>query len=71
MLTLTLVGLAADSPLAGGSGAGTVRRFTYVALMGIGAVAGALLLRTDVAVPLAVATGLALLTREVYLRNAL
>ncbi len=71
VLTMTLVGLAADSPLTGATGQGTLRRSTYVVVMGVGALAGALLLRTDVVVPLAVAAGLALLTREAYLRIAL
>jgi uncharacterized membrane protein YoaK (UPF0700 family) len=71
VLTLTLVDLAANSPLAGGSGLGSVRRLTYLVVMGAGAVAGALLLRTDVVVPLAVAAALAVLTREAYRRAAL
>lgn len=70
VLTMTLVDLAANSPFAGGSGAGSVRRLTYVAVMGVGAVAGALLLRTDVVVPLVVASALAMLTREAYRRAA-
>jgi uncharacterized membrane protein YoaK (UPF0700 family) len=68
VLTMTAIGLAADSPLAGGSGLGSLRRASAVVLMGAGAVAGALLLRTDVALPLGVATGLALVTREGFRR---
>jgi uncharacterized membrane protein YoaK (UPF0700 family) len=66
VLTMTLVGLAADSPPAGGSGDGSLRRMSAVFLMGLGAVAGALLLRHDVALPLGVAAALALLTRQAY-----
>ncbi len=64
VLTMTLVGLSADSPPAGGSGLGSLRRFSAVLLMGAGALAGALLLRKDVALPLAIAAALALLTRQ-------
>jgi uncharacterized membrane protein YoaK (UPF0700 family) len=41
VLTLTLTGLAADSPLAGGDGSGSVRRISAVAAMLAGALAGA------------------------------
>ena len=66
VLTMLLVDLASDSQLAGGSGLGTLRRSSAVAVMGAGALAGALLLRFDVALPLAIAAGLALLVREAY-----
>lgn len=66
VLTMTLVGFSSESPLAGGSGLGSLRRSSAVLLMGAGAVAGALMLRHDVAIPLAVAAGLALLTRESF-----
>jgi uncharacterized membrane protein YoaK (UPF0700 family) len=66
VLTMLLVDLASQSPLAGGSGLGTLRRTSAVVLMGAGALAGALLLRVDVALPLAVAAALALATREAY-----
>src|SRR5579862_8617067 len=52
VLTMTLTGLAADSPLTGGSGAGTRRRVAAVVAMLVGAVAGALLLKTSLALPL-------------------
>ncbi|HLX31571.1 MAG TPA: YoaK family protein [Gaiellaceae bacterium] len=68
VLTMTVIGLAADSPLAGGSGLGSLRRVSAVVLMGAGAITGALLLRHDVALPLAVAAGLALVTRECFRR---
>jgi uncharacterized membrane protein YoaK (UPF0700 family) len=48
VLTLTLTGLAADSSLAGGANPRWVRRLTSVALMLLGALAGALLLTLDV-----------------------
>jgi uncharacterized membrane protein YoaK (UPF0700 family) len=44
VLTLTLTGIAADSQLAGGSGANTGRRLLSVAAMLLGATVGALLL---------------------------
>ena len=51
VLTLTLTGLAADSWLAGGHSPRAGRRVTAVGLMAAGALAGALLLRVDVALP--------------------
>jgi hypothetical protein len=66
VLTMLLVDLASESPFAGGSGLGTLRRSSAVVLMGAGALAGALLLRHDIAIPLAIAAGLALFVREAY-----
>ena len=51
VLTLTLTGLAADSRLAGGHNPRAGRRLAAVGLMAAGALAGALLLRVDVALP--------------------
>jgi uncharacterized membrane protein YoaK (UPF0700 family) len=68
VLTMTLTGLAADSPLAGHDGAGTLRRGGAVVAMFAGAVAGALLLRTSLTVPLAAAALLALATWILYAR---
>ena len=51
VLTLTLTGLAADSWLAGGRSPRTGRRVAAVGLMAAGALAGALLLRVDVSLP--------------------
>jgi uncharacterized membrane protein YoaK (UPF0700 family) len=51
VLTLTLTGLAADSWLAGGRSPRTGHRVAAVGLMAAGALAGALLLRVDVALP--------------------
>jgi uncharacterized membrane protein YoaK (UPF0700 family) len=66
VLTMTLVGFSSESPLAAGSGLGSLRRSSAVVLMGAGALAGALLLRADLVLPLAVAAGLALATREIF-----
>jgi uncharacterized membrane protein YoaK (UPF0700 family) len=55
VLTLTLTGLAADSWLAGGHHPRAGRRVAAVGLMAAGALAGALLLRVDVALPLVAA----------------
>jgi uncharacterized membrane protein YoaK (UPF0700 family) len=56
VLTLTITGLAADSTLAGGTNPNWGRRVSSVAALFIGAVAGALLIKTfGLAVPLAVA----------------
>jgi uncharacterized membrane protein YoaK (UPF0700 family) len=70
VLTMTLTGLAADSPLVGGSGAGSVRRTAAVLAMLAGALCGASLLRASLALPLAAAAGLALATLLVYLPAA-
>ena len=66
VLTMTLTGLAADSPLFGGSGAGSVRRTSAVAAMLAGAVIGALLLKTSLTLVLAVAAVLAGATLAAY-----
>lgn len=68
VLTLTLTGLAADSRLAGGSGKGTTRRISAFAAMLAGAVAGALLLRTSITLPLGAAAALALVAGLAYVR---
>jgi uncharacterized membrane protein YoaK (UPF0700 family) len=51
VLTMTLTGLAADSWFAGGRSPRAGRRVAAVGLMAAGALAGALLLRVDVALP--------------------
>jgi len=59
VLTMTLTGVAADSPLAGGHGSKLGRRALSVAAMLLGALIGGLLvLKVDNAAPLALATGL-------------
>lgn len=70
VLTMTLTGLAADSPVAGGKGEGSARKVAAVVAMLTGAVAGALLLKTSLALPLAAAAGLALVTWMVYVPAA-
>jgi uncharacterized membrane protein YoaK (UPF0700 family) len=70
VLTMTLTALAAESPLAGGSGAGSLRRTTAVVSMFAGALAGALLLKTSLVLPLAAASGLALATWLLYVPAA-
>jgi uncharacterized membrane protein YoaK (UPF0700 family) len=70
VLTMTLTGLAAESRLAGGSGKGSTRRLAAVISMLVGAVVGALLLKTSDFLPLAVAAGLALATWLVYVPAA-
>ena len=66
VLTLTLTGLAAESRPAGGTGAGTTRRTLAVTAMLTGAIAGALLLKTAIALPLAAAAGAALIIWVAY-----
>jgi hypothetical protein len=70
VLTMTLTALAAESPVAGGSGAGSVRRIAAVLAMLIGAISGALLLKTDIWLPLVLAAALALVTWLVYVPAA-
>ncbi len=68
VLTLTLTGLAADSRLVGGSGKGTTRRTAAVLTMLAGAIAGALMLKATLALPLACAAGLAAVAAVAYAR---
>jgi uncharacterized membrane protein YoaK (UPF0700 family) len=70
VLTMTLTGLAADARPAGGSGKGSIRRVAAVGAMLIGAIAGALLLEESLALPLAAAAALALVTWLVYVPAA-
>jgi uncharacterized membrane protein YoaK (UPF0700 family) len=59
VLTMTLTGLAADSALFGGDGRGSNRRVLAVAAMLLGALTGALELKTGIWLPLVTATALA------------
>jgi uncharacterized membrane protein YoaK (UPF0700 family) len=59
VLTMTLTGLAADSVLTGGTGAGSLRRSSAILAMLAGAVSGALMLRTGLILPLGFAAALA------------
>ena len=70
VLTMTLTALAADSPVTGGSGQGSVRRIAAVLAMFTGALVGALLLTTSLTLPLVAAAGLALITWLVYIPAA-
>jgi uncharacterized membrane protein YoaK (UPF0700 family) len=71
VLTMTLSGLASASPLAGGSGSGSLRRLAAVLAMLSGAVAGALLLKTRLFIPLVLAAALALVTWLIYVPAAI
>jgi uncharacterized membrane protein YoaK (UPF0700 family) len=70
VLTGTLTALAADSPLTGGTGRGLTRRAATIVAMLAGAIAGALMLKTSLVLPLVVAAALALLTWVVYAPGA-
>jgi uncharacterized membrane protein YoaK (UPF0700 family) len=70
VLTMTLTGLAAESSAAGGPGQGSVRRVAAVLAMLVGALVGALLIKTDLWLPLVLAAVLALLTWLVYVPAA-
>ena len=70
VLTMTLTGLAADSPPAGGDGKGSWRRGAAVVSMLVGAVIGALLLKADLALVLLAASALAMATWLVFMPAA-
>jgi uncharacterized membrane protein YoaK (UPF0700 family) len=70
VLTMTLTGLAAESPLFGGGDRGSVRRGAAVVAMLAGALAGALLLKSSLVLPLAAAVALTLLTTLLYVPAA-
>jgi uncharacterized membrane protein YoaK (UPF0700 family) len=70
VLTMTLTGLAADSAAARGTGKGSIRRLTAVLAMLGGAVAGALLLKAGLFLPLGVAAVLALVIWLAYVPGA-
>jgi uncharacterized membrane protein YoaK (UPF0700 family) len=62
VLTMTLTALAAELPSRGSRGTGTTRRLAAVTSMLVGALVGALLQKTSLALVLGVATAVALLT---------
>jgi uncharacterized membrane protein YoaK (UPF0700 family) len=66
VLTMTLTGLAADAAIFGGPGKGSARRLSAIVAMLVGAICGALMLRAGVVLPMALATGLALVTCVAY-----
>jgi uncharacterized membrane protein YoaK (UPF0700 family) len=70
VLTMTLTGLAADSPLGGGDGEGSWRKTAAVLAMLFGAIAGALLLKVHLALVLAAAAALAILTWIIFVPAA-
>jgi uncharacterized membrane protein YoaK (UPF0700 family) len=70
VLTMTLTGLAANLPLIGGSGKGSVRRIAAATTMLTGALAGALMVKSSLALPLLVASLLALATWVLYVPAA-
>jgi uncharacterized membrane protein YoaK (UPF0700 family) len=70
VLTMTLTGLAADSPPGGGSGEGSARRIAAVAAMLTGALMGALLLKTSIVLPLTAAAAVALVIWLLYVPAA-
>lgn len=66
VLTMTLTSFASESPVAGGSGAGSTRRVAAVLTMLAGALVGALLLRASLFLPLLLAGALALVSGLIY-----
>jgi uncharacterized membrane protein YoaK (UPF0700 family) len=60
VLTMTMTGLAVDSPLGGQPTRHPRRRIASVVAMGLGALVGALLVRHSLVLPLAVTAGLSL-----------
>ncbi len=70
VLTMTLTGLAADSPLAGGKNVRTGRRVLAVLAMLAGAIIGAaLFLHTGAWLPLAISAATAAVTAALFLRS--
>jgi uncharacterized membrane protein YoaK (UPF0700 family) len=70
VLTMTLTGLAAELPLAGGTGKGSLRRVVAVATMLIGALVGALELKSSFALVVGTAAVIAALTWIFYIPAA-
>jgi uncharacterized membrane protein YoaK (UPF0700 family) len=66
VLTMTLTGLASELPIFGGSSRGALRRGSAGVAMFAGAVAGALLLREDISLSLALAAALAFAAFVIY-----
>src|SRR5438067_932783 len=69
-LTGTLTALATGLTVAGGRGEGTTRRLATVGAMLVGAIAGALLVKTGVSLPVGIAAALALVTWLAYVPAA-
>jgi uncharacterized membrane protein YoaK (UPF0700 family) len=70
VLTMTLTGLASDSALGGGDGAGSRRRVWAVVAMLFGAIVGALLLKVDLSLDLFLAALLGIGTWVVFVPAA-
>jgi uncharacterized membrane protein YoaK (UPF0700 family) len=70
VLTMTLTGLAADSRIAGGDGAGSARRIVAVVAMFAGACAGAGAVKASLTLALSIAAALALVTWVLYVPAA-
>jgi uncharacterized membrane protein YoaK (UPF0700 family) len=66
VLTMTLTGLAAESPLGGGNGKGTTRRLAASGALLAGALAGGLLTKVSLAAALAVAAGSVAISAAAY-----
>jgi uncharacterized membrane protein YoaK (UPF0700 family) len=66
VLTMTLTGLAAESPFGGGNGKGTVRRLAASGALLVGAIAGGLLTKVSLAAALAVAAGSVAISAAAY-----
>jgi uncharacterized membrane protein YoaK (UPF0700 family) len=66
VLTMTLTGLAAESPLGGGNGKGTTRRLAASGALLAGALAGGLLTKVSLAAALTVAAGSVAISAAAY-----
>lgn len=66
VLTMTLTGLASESPLAGGDGAGSTRRLAASGTLLAGALVGGLLTKVDLTAALAVAAGSVAISATAY-----
>jgi uncharacterized membrane protein YoaK (UPF0700 family) len=66
VLTMTLTALVAETRIAGGSGEGSQRRAAAVVAMLAGALAGALMTKSSLALPLFCAAALSLAVRLAY-----
>jgi uncharacterized membrane protein YoaK (UPF0700 family) len=66
VLTMTLTGLASESPLGGGDGAGTTRRLAASGALLVGALAGGLLTKVSLVAALAVAAGSVAISAAAY-----
>jgi uncharacterized membrane protein YoaK (UPF0700 family) len=70
VLTLTITGIAADSPLANGNSPRLARRIASVLALLLGAAVGAVIARHSVSVVLALATGISAMCTAVLVRSS-